>query len=135
MSPNPAESARTKSTVWFVPSPTTISLRPSRSPKRNRCDTASYASPPSVKRCVENREPSGSGGAGGVVGDGLGDGAGIGARIGAGAGLGAVIGAGIGVGIGVGIGAGVGAGIRAGTGAGIGAELLIAEEAVGGEGG
>src|SRR5262249_61320594 len=104
MSPNPAESARTKSTVWFVPSPTTISFRPSRSPKRNRCDTASYASPPSVKPCVENREPSGIGGEGGVVGDGLGDGAGTGA----------------GTGVGIGAGGTGGAGGRGGDGGGVG---------------
>ena len=41
MSRNPAESARTKSTAWFAPSPATISLRPNRSPKRNRRETAS----------------------------------------------------------------------------------------------
>ena len=38
---NPAESARTRSTVWFEPSATMISLRPTRSPNRNRCETAS----------------------------------------------------------------------------------------------
>ena len=46
---------------WFDPSPTTISLRPSRSPNRNLRETASYARPPGAKPAIENLTESTTG--------------------------------------------------------------------------
>ena len=69
---NPATSARVRSMEWSLPSATTRSLRPARSPNTNRFETASHVRPPGEKsplvKCPASSTATGDIGGGGARG-------------------------------------------------------------------